>query len=364
MTSGNSSSSMMIAIAATASAAAVVAATIASSYLLDPVRKKNAANNKESSVSSSDPGPPCIPEPLLQSPYAQELELAVRLACQAGSNMKGYLHAKGTVEESNFDLGILETKSNSVDFCTKVDVENEHYIMKGIQSMFPSHDIIGEETVGTGRIPPLKKDTPTWIIDPIDGTTNFSQGLFMTCISIGFCVNGRPVMGVVYAPAMEEWYVAVKGYGAFRNGAQIIRQRNPKTSLETAVVCCEFGYSRKQDEIDAMLGAVSKILQNGCRAIRQLGSGVLDLCYVATGRLDIVYSGIVSEGWKPWDYTAGLVICEEAGCVMETIHQKPNVEFDLYGKSVICGVSRELVDDLRAVLVFEPNESGINWRPL
>jgi myo-inositol-1(or 4)-monophosphatase len=173
----------------------------------------------------------------------------------------------------------------------------------------------------------------------------------MTCVSIGFCVDEHPVMGVIYAPASNEWYLAVRGYGAYRNGVRIMQQTSSATkSIEKAVICCEFGYSRKQEEIDAMLGAVSRILARGCRAIRQLGSGCLDLCYVASGRLDVVYAGIVNEGWKPWDYAAGLVICQEAGCIMEAIDQTVPGEFDLYSKSILCGVSRELVDECRSLL--------------
>jgi fructose-1,6-bisphosphatase/inositol monophosphatase family enzyme len=234
-----------------------------------------------------------------------------------------------------------------------VDVENETLIMEGIRQTFPSHELIGEETTGTGEVPPLSSVKPTWIIDPIDGTTNFSSGLNMCCVSIGFCVSGKPVMGVIYAPITNEWYLAVRHHGAYRNGKRILSQQgsNNKKSIEKAVICCEFGYSRKPEEIDAMLGAVSRILAKGCRAIRQLGSGCLDLCYVATGRLDVVYAGIVNEGWKPWDYAAGLVICQEAGCIMESIDQKPgDDEFDLYSKSILCGVSRELVDQCRSLL--------------
>lgn len=302
-----------------------------------------------------------IPEKLLQSPHANELQLAVRLAQHAGRNMKEYLEAKGTSEESKFDLGI-ETKSSSADFCTKIDVENEKLVIEGITQAYKewnsklgkdesplSFDIIGEESVGTGPLPKLKKDVPTWIIDPIDGTTNFSQGIFMTCVSIGYCVDGKPVMGVIYAPATEELYVAVKGFGAYRNGVPIL-QKNPKKSLAQAVVCCEFGYARKKEHIDLILSAVSKLMGHGCRSIRQLGSGCLDLCYVATGRIDVVYAGIANEQWKPWDYCAGIVICEEAGCIIEEIHQEPGKEFNMYGDSVLCGVSRELVDETRTVL--------------
>jgi fructose-1,6-bisphosphatase/inositol monophosphatase family enzyme len=173
----------------------------------------------------------------------------------------------------------------------------------------------------------------------------------MTCVSIGFCISGHPVMGVIYAPVTNEWYLAVKGHGAYRNGIRILQQSSRSTkSIEQAVICCEFGYSRDQKEIDAMLGAVSRILGRGCRAIRQLGSGCLDLCYVATGRLDIVYAGIANEGWKPWDYAAALVVCQEAGCVMESIDQPTPGGFDLYSKSVLCGVSRTLVNDCRRLL--------------
>lgn len=295
---------------------------------------------------------PVVPAPLLESPYVKELKMCIKLAHQAGQNMKGYLNSKGTAEEANFDLGDVDTKSSDIDFCTKVDVENEKLVIQGLEASFPDYDIIGEEYVGTGEIPPLSRVTPTFIIDPIDGTTNFAQGMFMTCVSIGFCVGGSPVMGVVYAPATEEWYIAVSGYGAFRNGVKIHVQTKNKAPLAKAIVCCEFGYSRKTAEIDAMVGAVTRILQHGCRAIRQLGSGVLDLCYVATGRLDAVYAGLAGEGWKPWDYAAGLVICQEAGCIMQSIQpQKPGTDFDLYGKSVLCAGNRELVDDLRKILL-------------
>lgn len=295
---------------------------------------------------------------LEQCPYHKELQCAIRLAYQAGLNMKGYLVAKGTVQESRLDLD-MATKSNAVDFCTRIDVENESLIIQGIQDQFPTHAIIGEETVGTGSIPPLDIHTPTWIIDPIDGTTNFSQGLFLTCVSIAYCVQGKPVLGVVYAPATDEWYLAVSGYGAYRNGIRIEPQHHhstPKSSLKEAVICCEFGYSRQSHEITAMLQAVSQILHHGCRGIRQLGSGVLDLCFVATGQLDIVYAGIVNEGWKPWDYAAGLVICQEAGCIMEAIHPTPGKkDFDLYGPSILCGTNRKLVDELRAILLGTPS---------
>ena len=186
-------------------------------------------------------------------------------------------------------------------------------------------------------------------VEFVDGTTNFSQGLPLSCVSIGFCENKRPVMGVVYAPMTDEFYVAVKGYGAYRNGVQLTQRTS--VSLDQAVVEFEFGYPRSEDAIQKMTSTVQKFMQKGCLATRQLGAGVLDLVYVATGRFHVVYSGVAGEGWKPWDYAAGLVIAEEAGCSMESFHQEPGDPFDLYSDSIICAVSQELLEECRAILV-------------
>jgi myo-inositol-1(or 4)-monophosphatase len=137
----------------------------------------------------------------------------------------------------------------------------------------------------------------------IDGTTNFSAGIHsLTCVSIGYCENGRPVVGVIYVPGTKELYLAVKGYGAYRNGTRIWQSPDTSTkTLQTAVVCCEFGYAREKEHVDRILVGLSKIMQSRCRAIRQLGSGCLDLCLVASGRLDVVYAGLANEGWKVSD---------------------------------------------------------------
>jgi fructose-1,6-bisphosphatase/inositol monophosphatase family enzyme len=273
-----------------------------------------------------------------------------------------YLEAKGTSAEDSLDLGI-ETKSSSPDFCTNIDIKNEKLIIDGIRNKFPKHDIIGEESVGTGTIPKLNINIPTWIIDPIDGTTNFSCGLHsLTCVSIGYCINGQPVLGVIYAPYTNELYVAIHGYGSYRNGKRIYQNPNKSTkALQNAIVCNEMGYTRNEKELNILFNAQKQIMIQGqCKGFRQLGSGCLDLCYVASGRLDVCYAGLCTEGWKPWDYCAGLIIIKEAGCFMESIdididididNDNDNESFDIYGKSVICAVSKELLDELRSVIL-------------
>ena len=291
-----------------------------------------------------------IPTELLTSSYAKELVLALKLAIQCGNNMMQHYDKKGTADQvTESDLGI-STKGSAEDFCTVIDVMNENLVIAGINEHFPSHKIIGEEATGTGEIPALTIE-PTWIVDPIDGTINFTSGLPLCCVSLGLCVGGKPVLGVVYAPATEEVYLSVRGRGAFRNGMKL-EPKKEVIPLSRAVVNTEFGYARSQDAVDRMCKGLANVMIHGCRTTRQIGSGVLDLCYVASGRLDVVYSGVAGEGWKPWDYCAALVICLEAGCAMESMaNQVEGEEFDIYSKSVICATTKELLDETRQVVL-------------
>lgn len=288
-----------------------------------------------------------IPSALNESPYAAELQLAVRVALEAGDNMVAHCDRHGTVlAEGSLDM---EFKGQPEDFCTSIDLLNEELVTKAIQQEFPTHSIIGEESTGTGELPDLT-NSPTWIIDPIDGTTNFASGLPLTCVSIGLTVGKKPVMGVVYAPMTKELYMAVRGHGAFRNGV-LLCNKPTTTKLRDAIVDFEFGYGRSTDAIQKMVGAVERLLNHGVRATRSLGSGVLDLLYVATGRLDVVYAGVANEGWKPWDYCAGVVVVLEAGCCIESIFEKDAKDFDLYSKSVICAGNAHLLEEARSVIL-------------
>ena len=308
-----------------------------------------------------------IPAELSNCRYYAQLELAVELAIRAGQNMVHHIDHKGTsAQKSESDLGI-NTKSNDADFATAVDIANEKLIMEGICAKFPSHKTIGEEAVGTGSIPPLTKE-PTWICDPVDGTTNFAHGMPLTCVSIAFCEDGRPVLGVAFAPATQELYIGIKGHGAFRNGQRIRSLTKGETkNLSNAVVCYEFGYARSEASVDKMVGAVKRVLNHGCRSTRSTGCGVLDICYVATGRFDVVYTGIAEEGWKPWDYSAAMVIAEESGCIIRSLIGNPGSKmfdefceqgylvegssFNVYSSSMICGVNKTVVEECRRVVL-------------
>ena len=280
----------------------------------------------------------------------------------AGKNMTQHYDSVGTADENISDLDI-STKSNAADFATAIDVLNENYISSAINKHFPKHLIIGEEDVGTGTIPRLTKE-PTWILDPIDGTTNFASGLPLSCVSIGYCMNGQPYMGVVFAPMTNELYIGVRGLGAYRNGVRLLGCTGEKAtkSLSNAVVCFEFGYARTEKAADDMVNAVRNLLKHGIRTTRTLGAGVLDLCYVACGRMDVVYTGLAGEGWKPWDYCAALVVAMEGGCTIthlkadaESVDENGQLlsgyEFNMYSKTMVCGVNEMLVEETQKVVL-------------
>jgi fructose-1,6-bisphosphatase/inositol monophosphatase family enzyme len=292
-----------------------------------------------------------IPTHLRSCPYQRELRLAVKIALQAGHNMFQHCNTKGTINErQEADLNV-QFKGQPEDFCTVIDLLNEKFLSAAILKRFPTHIIIGEEATGLSEVPPLT-DAPTWILDPVDGTSNFLAGLPFTCVSIGYCVNKTPVLGVVYAPMLNELYIAMKGYGAYRNGVKICgaARTNGKKSLSDAIVNIELWYSRCKEKEQRMIQGVENILSNGCRSIRSLGSAVLDLCYVATGRLDVVYAGVTGDGWKPWDYCAGVLIAREAGCSVETLMCENGSTFDIYSRSIVCATHDELLQECREVV--------------
>lgn len=188
--------------------AAATVATSATMYFLSS--RGNAEKSNESSIPVQNdlvlkkekvPYKYDIPDAIKRSKYRAEVELACELAIMCGKNMLTHYETVGTDQKSS--LSVVITKGSAIDFATDIDTQNEKMVIDSITRIFPNHEIIGEESCANGIIPKLT-DKPTWIVDPVDGTTNFANGLPMTCVSIGFCVGGKPIMGVVYAPMTDE----------------------------------------------------------------------------------------------------------------------------------------------------------------
>lgn len=216
-------------------------------------------------------------------------KVALRAAKAAG---------KYLVEEyERFDRNLIELKSHG-QILTKCDLGSEKIIMQEIKKAFPEHAILSEESGEDAIVSEY-----LWVIDPIDGTTNFSFHNPLWSVSIGLIHNGEMIMGIVHAPKLRETYVAEKGKGAALNGKSI-KVSNILNSRAIHTYCHG---GEKRDIKLAMEYAKRQKLENiDCR---QLGSGAIELCYVACGRVE----SIAIPGAKPWDVAAGALIVREAG---------------------------------------------------
>lgn len=197
----------------------------------------------------------------------------------------------------------ISTKYNDFDVVTRADKESEALIISKINETFPDHDILAEESGEYSR-----RSSWRWVIDPLDGTTNFSQGLPLFCVSIALEHDGEPVVGVVYAPYLNEMFSAVKGAGATLNGCPI--HCSKKTSLNMAVVSTGLPVDKKENR-DNNLSAISKVGVE-VRGLRRLGSAAIDLCYTGAGLLD----GYWELALHRWDISAGSLIASEAGATV------------------------------------------------
>ena len=222
---------------------------------------------------------------------AKILELAVRLAREAGAIQR---------ERWGTELTI-STKSAEVDLVTEVDRACEDLVVTALERERPGDAILAEE----GGLRERPGASFRWVIDPLDGTTNFAHGYPCFCVSIAVEREGESHVGVVYDPVLDELYHATFGGGAFRNGVAIRTSR--ETDLGRSLVATGFAYDRRKSERDN-LAEVATFLQRA-RAIRRDGSAALDLCAVAGSRLD----GYWEFKLAPWDVAAGRLIVTEAG---------------------------------------------------
>lgn len=228
------------------------------------------------------------------------VETACRIAREAGALIKERLSGEFEVE----------TKSSEFDVVTEIDKESERLIRESILKAYPGHAILGEEESfldkdgladrlsGGAAIPYL------WVVDPIDGTSNYVKRIPGFTVSIALFSYGQPICGAIYDPMRDELFSAEKGGGAFLNGAPI--RVSATDRLAASVVSTGFPSNRD------MRAAVFESLQaigEGCRTIRALGSAALHLAYVAAGKLEAFWE----YGLNCWDMGAGVVIIQEAG---------------------------------------------------
>ena len=213
---------------------------------------------------------------------------------------------------------------------TEADLAAETTILEMLQSHFPQDNILSEEGGDQDRV-----SSRTWIVDPLDGTTNFAHGFPFFAVSIALEVEKEIVLGVVYSPVLEEFFHARLGKGAFLNDRPIHVSR--ASELRESLVATGFPYDiRKRSNL--IFERFQRMVR-GSQGIRRAGAAAIDLCYVAAGKLD----GFWEENLKPWDTAAGALIVKEAGGILSNFEGKP---FSPYMKSVVAGnplIQREIV---------------------
>lgn len=200
---------------------------------------------------------------------------------------------------------------SEIDIVTEIDKKSEDYLIGEIRKYFPTHTIIGEES---GKINGSESDG-FWFIDPLDGTSNYAHGLPIFSVSIGYQYAGEMQLGVVYDPMMDECFTAVRGQGAYLDGEVI--KVSDTTEMIKAMLVTGFPYDVHNSE-NNNLDYFASFIKNA-QAVRRLGSAAIDLCYVASGRLD----GYWELSLQAWDAAAGVLILEEAGGISTKLDGTP-----------------------------------------
>ncbi|GAA0350552.1 inositol monophosphatase family protein [Bacillus horti] len=223
------------------------------------------------------------------------------------------LEAGRQLRETLQDQIVVEYKTSAADLVTEKDKAIEQFFVERINEFYPKHFILGEEGIASGQEFQPEKET-VWIIDPIDGTTNFVHQKKDFSISIGIFVKGTPMIGIIYDPIQDECFYAQKGEGAYHNGKKL--PLLSETTVEESVLGINALWLTSNEIFDH---ARFQSLVRHARAVRSVGSAALELAYVACGRFD----GSVSLRLSPWDYAGGVAILEEVGAKVTTIDNQP-----------------------------------------
>lgn len=218
-----------------------------------------------------------------------------------------------------------------------VDVETEKLLVAGCQKLTPNCAFITEENTSVGN----SSSHIQWIIDPLDGTTNFLHGLSAFSISIAMVKNGQLYAGAVYIPMWDEMFTAVVGKGAFKNGVPISVSQN--NQLSQTLVATGFPYY-EYEEMEPFM-SVLRTLMKRTRGLRRMGSAAIDLAYTASGHFDAFFE----SGLHAWDVAAGILLVQEAGGIVSDYSGGSDF---LYGKKIIAS-SAQIYSEFQTVIATE-----------
>jgi myo-inositol-1(or 4)-monophosphatase len=242
------------------------------------------------------------------------LNIAVKAARSAGA----------IINRASLDLDLLKISSKGPnDFVSEVDQAAEQAIIETLLTAYPGHGILAEES---GRTHGAKDSDYVWIIDPLDGTTNFLHGFPVYAVSIALAFRGQVQQAVVYDPTRNDLFYASKGRGAFLNDKRL--RASKRTRLSDALIGTGFPF-RKGDNFKRYVQMFEEVMQS-CAGLRRPGAAALDLCYVAAG----YYDGFFETGLNPWDIAAGSLIITEAGGLIGNFTGEADY---LYQREVVAG---------------------------
>ncbi len=256
-------------------------------------------------------------------------DVAIRIALAAGELIKD--GRENQPLETSFKGGI--------ELVTQMDLASEQLIIAELSRAFPDHKFLAEETAND--VSATDFQSPTWIVDPIDGTVNYAHHHHQVGVSIALAIKGKMKVGVVHNPFSGETFHAVAGSGAFLNKQPI--QGSIKSNMKQNLVATGFPYAKTN--VTQLTNRLKEVLTH-CADIRRLGSAAMDLCWVACGRIDSYYE----RDLQLWDMAAGWLIAQEAGCLCGHI-QNNEQEFNAFHPSdVLVSGNSELYRGLQGIL--------------
>lgn len=236
-------------------------------------------------------------------------QLADRVGCMQMANL------------GRSDL-VMATKTTGIDFVTEIDQQSESMIIQYLAQRFPDHGILAEESGQGGS-----QSEYLWVIDPLDGTTNYSQGLPIFAVSIALQYQGESILGVVHVPGVNQQFTAIRGQGAWLNGRSIAVSQ--KGELQDCVLATGFPYDVASHPVNNLNYFGHLLLKT--RALRRWGAAAYDLACVACGK----YDGYWEMGLQPWDVAAGSLLIEEAGGRVVSFRQDRKISL-VAGNSAVC----------------------------
>jgi len=255
------------------------------------------------------------------------LDAAIRAGRKAGAVLLDYARSGFRIEHKN-----------PINLVTDADHAAERCVIDHLRGQFPSHGFLAEEQ---GRVD-RSSSSYLWIIDPLDGTTNFAHGYPVYCVSIGLEYRGRCILGVIFDPSRDELFTAVEKGGAHLNGRPI--RVSGTATLDESLLVTGFAYDIR-DTPNNNLDHFSKFALR-TQGLRRTGSAALDLCYVAAGRFD----GFWEVRLNPWDMAAGSVIAQEAGGRLTDFHGN---NLSIYGQELVAS-NGHIHHPMLAVLNTDP----------